>query len=226
MEGVMPRFSLLPMFLVLFFADPGGAKALTEYKTHLVDGNFEIRNYPARRMVEMTVVGDEKLAAYHGFRIFADPTLPPGEADDRVRLSTPVVETPAPSERFGTDPLFQIWNARAWTVSFEAPADWSPGKLASAKPPQITSREAPPTRMAVLRFDGRGGTWEEGVGWRRAAKDLMTQAARRGLQTMGPIMVAQYTAPGAQGSFSRFEVTVALKDGAPTPAPAPPIPPR
>jgi hypothetical protein len=217
----MPRFSRAPLIWTSFLAAiPAMAQAKASYKTLLTDGNFEVRAYPARQLVEMDVVGDLKLAAYKGFRIFADPTLPPGVGDNQAQLTTPVVETPARSEQFGTYPLFQLWNARVWTVSFEPPAGWTPGALPNSKPLQIKRVDEPPTRMAVLRFDGRGGVWDAGLGWRRAADDLVTQAARHGLKTTGPLMIAQYNAPQTQSVFRRFAVMIALKEG-PSPAPSP-----
>jgi hypothetical protein len=209
----------------LLAAVPAMAQEHAPYRTVLTDGNFEVRDYPSRQLVEMDVVGDIRLAAYDGFRVFADPTLPQGIGDEKTPLVTPVVETPARSEQFGTYPLFQLWNARVWTVSFEAPAGWTPGMLANTRPRPIKKVDEPATRMAVLRYDGRGGVWDAGLGWRRAAEELVTQAARRHLKTQGPLMLAQYTAPHTQSVFQHFAVMIALKDS-PSPAPSPATAPR
>jgi hypothetical protein len=223
----MPKFSRAPLVLAsLFAAVPAMGQERAASKTLLTDGNFEVRAYPARRLAEMEVVGDLRLAAYNGFRIFADPTLPPGVGDELAALTTPVVETPAPSERFGTYPLFQLWDARVWTVSFQPPDGWTPGKLPNTRPPKIAWVEEPATRMAVLRFDGKGGVWDAGLGWRRAADELVTQAARHHLKTQGPLMIAQYNAPRTQSVFRHYEVMIALAPENPSPAPVAATPPR
>lgn len=218
----MPRFSTAPlMWMSLLVSFPAMAQERAPYQTVLTDGNFEVRDYPPRALVEMDIVGDIKLAAYDGFRVFADPTLPQGVGDEAAPLTTPVLETPARSEQFGSYPLFQLWNARVWTVSFEPPASWTPGKLARRNGPEIRRIDAPATRMAVLRYDGKGGVWDAGIGWRRAAEDLVTQAARHHLKTAGPLMLAQYSAPHTQSVFQHFAVMIALAPDAANPAPSP-----
>jgi hypothetical protein len=210
MEGLMPRFSLFPISaLVGLFAGPTLAAELAPYKTVLAEGNFEIRDYPARRVVAMHVVGPLGAAASDGFRIFAEPTLPPGKAVEQFRLTTPVVETPALKGPNG-DPLTQVWSAEVWTVSFQPPAGWAPGKLGYAKNPPIGWIDEPQARVAVLRF---GKNWDKGVGWGRVAKEFMSQVSVRGLKTQGRIMLAQYGA--SHDAISEpYEVMIALKDDA------------
>jgi len=208
MEGLMSRFALFPVFaFAILFVAPSLAAESAPYRTVLTDGNFEIRDYPARRVVGMHVEGDLNIAASDGFRIFAEPALPPGKAVEQFRLATPVVEAPVASGS-ESDPLRQVWEAATWTVTFQPPAGWAPGKLGYAKTPLIGWIDQPQTRVALLRY---GKNWEKGVGWRRVAKDFMAQVAVRGLKTQGPIMLAQYGA--SHDAISEpYEVMIALKD--------------
>jgi hypothetical protein len=151
--------------------------------------------------------------------------LPHGQPDERVVLETPVVETPAPSERFVTYPLFQVLDARVWTVSFDPPPGWTPGGLGYRKAPTIRWRDAPAQKIAVLRYDGRGGVWAPGLTWRQASRQILTQVARHGLKTEGPLMLAQYTSPQTPSVYRHFAVMIAVKDQVSS-SPAPATPPR
>ncbi len=67
---------LLRTFLI--FALLGGpAMAVEEpaFKTILQEGDFEIRDYPALAVAEVTVTGGQKEAASKGFRLLAGSLL-------------------------------------------------------------------------------------------------------------------------------------------------------
>ncbi len=201
----------------------------TPYKVVLQDGNFEIRDYPARHLAEITVVGDDRIAAYRGFRVFAEPTLPPGTPDELASLTTPVMETPTKGEQFGTYSLFQVLSARVWDVSFAPPPGWKPGSLGYQKTPPVRWVDAPPQQIAVMDYDGRGGVWDGGLNWRQVSYDLLTEIARHGYTPQGTITIAQYNAPQTEAVFRHYAVMIAVKRSsgdtpAPTYSPAGPAP--
>ncbi|MDE2356608.1 MAG: heme-binding protein [Alphaproteobacteria bacterium] len=218
----MSKFSPAPLLAALWLmAGPadaaapgvdGGTGSPPAYRTVFTDGNFEVRDYPARRLAEFSVVGDQAIAAYQGFRVFADPLFKGQASDERATLASPVEEAPAPSEQFSHYSLFNVESARVWTVSFDPPPGWAPGDLGYRNAPDVRWREAPAERMAVLRYDGRGGVWDPGLGWRDAAKQLLIEVARHHLKPAGQIRLAQYNSPLTPQVFRHYAVMVPVKD--------------
>ncbi len=74
----------------------GPARAVEEpaFKKVLSDGAFEVRDYPALIVAEVTVTGEQKEAANKGFRLLAGYIFGGNESRKGIAMTAPVAQAP------------------------------------------------------------------------------------------------------------------------------------
>lgn len=81
------------------------------YKEVLRDGDFEVRDYPALVVAEVTVEGDQKEAASKGFRLLAGYIFGANKKRQSIAMTAPVAQQ-ATSEKIAmTAPVAQTRSA-------------------------------------------------------------------------------------------------------------------
>jgi DNA gyrase inhibitor GyrI len=162
-----------------------------EYALVRAEGEFELRDYPALVVAEVTSSGDRQRASGASFRrlaayIFAQDRPQGGES---IAMTAPVLQ--------------QETVAGRWQMRFVMPAKYTLATLPPA-PADITLTEVPARRMAAVRFSGNGG-----------AADLATLEAQlrgwlagQGIVPEGEAEFAFYDAPMVPGPLRRNEVLI------------------
>jgi hypothetical protein len=176
------------------------------FKTTITDGQFEVREYPALTVAEVTVPGDQTQAAGRGFRLLAGYIFGGNTRKQHIAMTAPVGETPVGEKIAMTAPVSQTEQAGQWTVRFTMPSGQTLQTLPAPKDPQVHLRLAPPTRTAVVRFSGLANP-------RLVAKQ--TQALRAWMKTYrlaeaGPPTLAQYDPPWTLWFMRRNEVMIPI----------------
>ena len=155
------------------------------------EGDFELRDYPALVVAEVTSRGDRQRASGASFRrlaayIFAQDRPQGGES---IAMTAPVIQ--------------QETGEGAWRMRFVMPSQYTLATLPPA-PSDITLTEVPERRMAAVRFSGNGG-----------AADLAAREAslRRWMEGQGIIATGEaefafYDAPMVPGPLRRNEVLI------------------
>lgn len=155
------------------------------------EGDFELRDYPALVVAEVTSAGDRQRASGASFRrlaayIFAQDRPQGGE---RIAMTAPVIQ--------------QETGAGAWRMRFVMPAQYTLETLPPASD-DIVLTQVPARRMAAVRFSGNGG-----------AGDLATREAQlrnwlegQGIAPAGEAEFAFYDAPMVPGPLRRNEVLI------------------
>jgi DNA gyrase inhibitor GyrI len=162
-----------------------------EFALLRADGDFELRDYPALVVAEVTSSGDRQRASGASFRrlaayIFAQDRPQGGE---RIAMTAPVLQDEtAPNE---------------WRMRFVMPSKYTLATLPSA-PADIALTEMPARRMAAVRFAGNG-----------SARDLALMEARlrdwmigQRIMPAGSAEYAFYDAPMVPGALRRNEVLI------------------
>jgi hypothetical protein len=188
----------------------GGAASAVEEPPHKVaarDGDFEIRDYPALSVAEVTIQGDRNSAAYAGFRKLAGFIFGANSRKQSIEMTAPVIEaraergmtTSALAEPAGSSP--------SWVIRFVMPRGFSLVALPKPDDLSIRLREEPPARFAVLRFSGLAG--DAAI----AAKtgELESILKSRNLAPAGPPIIAQYNPPWTLWFMRRNEVMIPIK---------------
>lgn len=62
------------------------------FAVSLTEGDFEVRDYPALIVAEVSVMGEREDAASNGFRLFAGYTFSGKIAKRKIAMTAPVVQ--------------------------------------------------------------------------------------------------------------------------------------
>ena len=155
------------------------------------DEDFELRDYPALVVAEVSHSGSRERASGASFRrlaayIFAQDRPAGG---DKIAMTSPVLQD---ETRPGQ-----------WRMRFVMPSQYTLETLPPA-PADITLTEMPARRMAAVRFSGNG-----------AGRDLALMEARlrdwittQGMMPAGEAEFAFYDAPMVPGPLRRNEVLI------------------
>jgi hypothetical protein len=176
----------------------------TSFHTVLADGAFEVRDYPAQIVAEVTVTGDQNTAASRGFRLLAAYIFGGNHGRESIAMTAPVALKPAGDKIPMTAPVSQTRAGpdQTWVVRFTMPRAYHLASLPRPNDAQVQLRELPPSRQAVLRFSG----WAlEGAVKARTA-ELLADADARHLKIIGPVTLAQYDPPWTLWFMRRNEV--------------------
>jgi hypothetical protein len=199
------RFWALAVFIgVSLIGAPAMAVEEPSFHTVLSDGAFEVRDYPAQVVAEVTVSGDQNTAASRGFRLLAAYIFGANHNRLSIPMTAPVALEPAGEKIPMTAPVSQTraGGGQTWVVRFTMPHAFALSSLPRPNDPQVQLRELPPSRQAVLKFSG----WAlEGAVKARTA-ELLADAAGRRLKIIGPVTLAQYDPPWTLWFMRRNEL--------------------
>lgn len=155
-------------------------------------GHLEIRRLSARVEARTTLeVDDFERALELGFGRVAGYIGGGNRAGERIAMSSPVMAT----HRLG------------FTIAFVMPPGRSRSSLPAPDDDQVLLCEAPPQRVAVLRFRGRYDADDVG----RHEQELLRLVSEAGLSASGPIVFAGYDPPTTLPSLRRNELWVELE---------------
>jgi hypothetical protein len=187
----------------------GAAMAVEEppYTSVLREGAFEIRDYPALTVAEVTAPGDQNAAASRGFRILAGYIFGGNRGHRSIAMTAPVTLEPRGETIAMTAPVTQTRHEGAWVVRFTMPHTYSLATLPVPNDPRIRLSETAPTRFAVLRFSGLVPP--------SAVEMETTQLLRlmkaHHLTPAGPVSLAQYDPPWTLWFLRRNELMAPVK---------------
>jgi DNA gyrase inhibitor GyrI len=162
-----------------------------EFALVRAEGEYELRDYPALVVAEVTSSGDRQRASGASFRrlaayIFAQDRPQGGES---IAMTAPVLQQETEDGR--------------WQMRFVMPAKYSLETLPPA-PADISLAEVPARRMAAVRFAGNGGAAD--LATREA--QLRAWLAAQGIVPEGEAEFAFYDAPMVPGPLRRNEVLI------------------
>ena len=171
------------------------------------DGAFEVRDYPALVVAEVTRQGTRRQGLSAGFGPLARYIFAKERGGERIAMTAPVVQRPAAAdERIAmTAPVTQTRSDDGtWAVSFIMPARYRLADLPAPAGSDVKLREVPPRRVAAVRFSGR--TTDAAIA--EQEQRLRDWMDRRGLTPAAPPIYAYYNDPFTPGFLRRNEVMI------------------
>lgn len=187
-------------------ASPAGAVEEPQWTLVHRDGPFEIRDYAPTVVAETEVSGERGSAINEGFRRLARFIFGGNESSRSIAMTAPVAQRPGGERIAMTAPVAQTRSEGAWIVTFYMP----PGSTLEAMPrpldTNVTMRETPARRVAVLRFNGLAT--QRNID--EHAETLRGLIAERGEQSVGPVTYAFYNPPWTLPWARRNEVMLEL----------------
>lgn len=179
------------------------------YTTVMNDGSFEVRDYPALVVAEVTVSGEQKEAANKGFRLLAGYIFGGNKRRQSIAMTAPVAQQPTSEKIAMTAPVTQIQNAGTWTVRFTMPSAYTLDTLPEPNDPKVHLRRLAPERFAVLRFSGLARPSDVNA----KSEELVAATRAHHFRAIGPVSLAQYNPPWTLWFMRRNEVMIPVEPG-------------
>ncbi len=168
----------------------------------LKDGAFELRDYAASVVAEVTVTGDQDEAGRKGFRLLAGYIFGGNGTRRKIAMTAPVTKIAKGETIAMTAPVTQIAGKGDWLVRFTMPGRYTLADLPVPDNRAVTLRALAPARFAVLRFSGLAGEAKVAD----ATAKLLALVRARGLVPVGPSSIARYNPPWTPWFLRRNEV--------------------
>ena len=166
------------------------------------DGAFELRDYEASVVAEVTVTGDQQEAGRKGFGLLAGYIFGGNSKHRKIAMTAPVTKIAKGEMIAMTALVTQIAGKGDWLVRFTMPGHIALDELPIPNDQAVTIRALPPARFAILRFSGLAS---EAKVADMTAKLLVIVKAQ-GLLPVGPSSIANYNPPWTPWFLRRNEV--------------------
>ena len=188
----------------------GAAMAVEEpaFKQVMREGNFELRDYPAVVVAQVTVTGDQKEAANQGFRLLAGYIFGGNKRRQSIAMTAPVAQQAASEKITMTAPVAQTQTTTgAWLVRFTMPSAYTLQSLPVPNDARVELHNIEPARFAVLRFSGLA----QPADVEAKSNELLAQLKSHRLRALGAVSLAQYNPPWTLWFLRRNEVMVEVE---------------
>lgn len=171
------------------------------YVSLTLDGAFEVRDYPALLVAEVTRRGDRNSALRAGFSPLASYIFTKNRSGDSISMKAPVIQTRETIAM--TSPVIQTPSPDgSWLVRFIMPEKYTLETLPRAESDDVRLLLVPPTRRAAIRFSGVAT--DESIAVKE--KTLREWLATRNIVIVGVPTYAYYNDPFTPGPLRRNEV--------------------
>jgi hypothetical protein len=200
------RFSALAILALTLIFSGDAALAVEEpaFQLILKDNNFEIRDYPALVVAEVSVTGDQKEAAGKGFRLLAGYIFGANQRKQNLPMPTATEQQDGGEKIAMTAPVLQTEEGGQWLVRFTMPRGYSLDNLPEPKDDRVHLRVVPPARFAVIEFSGLASA--DDVTAKTA--ELNAWIEQHHLRSHGRPSLAQYNPPWTLWFLRRNEVLI------------------
>jgi len=201
--AILKRLIFALMLGLNLIGTPAMATEEPSFTIKLAQGEFEVRDYPAMVVAEVSVKGDRRQAASKGFGLLAGYIFGGNTRKKSIAMTAPVMQTA--SEKIAmTAPVLQTGGDGTWVIRFIMPQGSTLDTLPKPNNPIVKLRGMPAIRLAVIRFSGLAKQADVD------AKTLLLSGFlnARHLQAVGPPSLAQYDPPWTLWFLRRNEVMI------------------
>ena len=184
-----------------------------DYASVYLDGDFEVRDYPALVVAEVRRSGGREQGLREGFGPLARYIFARERAGESIAMTAPVEQqaVAADDKIAMTAPVTQSPDgANTWVVRFIMPSALRLDALPAPGNAAVRLRELPARRMVAVRFSGR----TDDALIAEQEQRLRTWMTTRGLAPVGPPTYAYYNDPFTPGFLRRNEVLLPVAQDA------------
>jgi hypothetical protein len=204
---------MLRIFLISFIAvtlnllgDPALAVEEPSFQSVGKDQPFEVRDYPALVVAEVSVSGEQKEAANKGFRLLAGYIFGANRRKQNIPAPRATQQQQSGETIPMTAPVTQTEDGGQWVVRFTMPSGYSLDSLPEPEDARVRLRIAQPARFAVIEFSGLA--YPNDVAAKTA--ELSAWIDRHHWHATGRPSLAQYNPPWTLWFLRRNEVLIQI----------------
>jgi hypothetical protein len=196
------------LLTVLLALSTGNVMAVEEakYTVTMKQDKLEVREYAPSIVAEVVVIDDFKDASGKAFRTLFNYISGDNTGRNKIAMTTPVTQKPAPEKIAMTSPVGQRQSGEGWAVSFMMPAFYTMETIPLPDDPAVALREIPAHRAAAIRYSG---TWSEKA-YKKQLALLLEWIETENLEAMGEPVWARYNAPFTPWFMRRNEILVPI----------------
>jgi hypothetical protein len=152
---ILKRILLGVILTLTLLGGPAVAVAEPAFGSVVKDGAFEIRDYPALVVAEVTLTGEQKEAASKGFRLLAAYIFGGNRRKQGIAMTAPVTQEVVGEKVAMTAPVTPSQTAAEWVVRFTMPSSYSLETLPQPNDARVRLRVTPPARFRIRRTNRR-----------------------------------------------------------------------
>lgn len=173
------------------------------FDVRLKDGAFELRDYSAMVVAEVTVGGSREQASNAGFRLLAGYIFGGNTRQQSIPMTAPVIQQSGRGESIAmTAPVTQTGIDGAWVVRFVMPSGSVQSEMPEPEDARVRLTTLPASRFAVVRFSGLAN--DKDIAEKTAKlEDLI---AKHRLTVTSAVSLARYDPPWTPWFLRRNEV--------------------
>jgi hypothetical protein len=169
---------------------------------------FELRQYPALIIAEVSVEGNLDEISGKGFRLIADYIFGNNKAksggSEKIAMTAPVTVESHSEKIAMTSPVTVQKNHDEWRMHFVMPAQYILETLPVPNNPQLKLRVLKPRNVAVITFSGIAGESKTA----KKTEELLAWMETKHLKPTSNPKLARYNPPWTLPFFRRNEVMV------------------
>lgn len=210
------------LFILTLFGGPAMAIEEPEFTVVSTNEAYEIRDYKAYILAEVTVEGELETATNDGFRLLAayifgknrsrGSSLKEGGPSEKIAMTAPVVvgEASEPEKIAMTAPVNVIpAGTRTYRVQFTMPKSYQLETLPLPEDPRVILKPMSARRIAVRQYSG---SWSP-ERYQEEKATLTQSILKAGLRPVGEAEFARYNSPFSLWFLRRNEVWIPIASG-------------
>ena len=211
-----PLLQLIPALVLGLAATftavmPKSAHAIEEPAYAVVQKTdvFEVRQYAAYLVAEVTVPGPADAAGGQGFGLLGGYIFGKNKGERKLEMTAPVTQTPlqamapnAPVKLEMTAPVTQTPAPGGFLVQFVMPSGYTLATLPEPLDARVKLREVAGQRVAVIRFSG---SWSQSL-YQERLQTLRAALVGADLKTQGEPVLSRYNSPFSLPFLRRNEI--------------------
>ncbi|NCP66961.1 heme-binding protein [bacterium] len=174
------------------------------YTVESKENGYEIRNYPAHIRAQTKIEGNVASASSKAFGIVAGYIFGDNQSQDKIAMTTPVIQKQSSEKIAMTTPVIQ--NESAGEFSFVIPSKYKLKDLPKPNDDRVELVEVPAKRVAALQFSGFFTAKRF-----KAKEALLIERLERDDLAYGAISTVGYNPPLTPPFMSRLEVWAELE---------------
>src|SRR5512137_1778525 len=184
----------------------GTAMAIEEpaYTVIERDEPFEVRDYQGYVVAETFVDGAFDAVGNEGFQRLFRYISGENRAAEKITMTAPVEQEAVSAKIAMTAPVEQQRAGARWRIAFVLPGSYTLTTAPRPTDDRVVLAEAPPRRMAVVRYRG---TWSE-ARYDEELAMLRKFIGERGLSAVGEPVFARYDPPFMPWFLRRNEIHI------------------
>jgi len=203
------RLIITVILLILIGVVPAMATEEAPYTVLKTDDIFELREYAPQVLAEIIVEGDLEDAGNKAFRPLFRYISGDNKSRGKIAMTAPVSQEQKGEKISMTAPVSQQRVQGKWAVSFMMPASYTMETLPTPDDPNITLRQVPARRVAVVRYSG---FWSEEKYLLNKEK-LETWIQENRFTVVGEPVWARYNPPFTLWFMRRNEILIPVAAG-------------